>query len=89
MAGSEVVTLYVAGLSCPFCSYGVEKKLSELEGVESVAVHLEQGAVTVRVADGVTLADAAFRRAVEEAGFSLRELKRGTRQDAGQGPRKP
>ena len=35
-ADSLVYSLQVNGLACPFCAYGVEKKLSSIEGVEDI-----------------------------------------------------
>jgi len=63
--------LRVNGLSCPFCAYGIEKKLGALEGVESVEVRLDEGAVIVRTRPGAELTEARARKAVEAAGFGL------------------
>lgn len=63
--------LQVTGLACPFCAYGVEKKLSALEGVERVETHIKDGAVIVTMREGATLDEAAARKAVQTAGFSL------------------
>ncbi len=71
-AGSEQYQLRVDGLACPFCAYGIEKKLSAIEGVENLDIDIETGAVMVTMADGATLDETAARRAVKAAGFSLR-----------------
>lgn len=63
--------LEIAGLACPFCAYGVEKKLNALKGVEGVETHIEEGIVIVTMADGATLDEATAREAVEDAGFTL------------------
>ena len=34
LADSHVYKLYVDGLACPFCAYGVEKKVGGLDGVD-------------------------------------------------------
>ena len=67
--------LHVDGLACPFCAYGIEKKLGALEGVQSVDTHIRDGAVIVIMQDGFTLDEATARKAVKEAGFSLRKLE--------------
>ena len=64
--------LAVEGLACPFCAYGVEKKLRALEGVERAETHLKEGAVIVTMADGATLNEETARQAVEAAGFTLK-----------------
>lgn len=71
-ADSHVYKLYVDGLACPFCAYGVEKKVGGLEGVEKVDIDIDEGLVAVTMAEGSTLSEAAAKRAVDEAGFSLR-----------------
>lgn len=63
--------LHVTGLACPFCAYGIEKKLSAIEGVERVETHIKEGAVIVTMRDGATLDEAAARKAVQAAGFTL------------------
>lgn len=63
--------LEVAGLACPFCAYGIEKKLNALEGVERVETQIEEGVVIVTMRDDATLDEATARQAVEDAGFTL------------------
>ncbi len=61
----------VAGLACPFCAYGIEKKLNAVEGVERLETNIKEGTVTVTMKDGVTLDKATADKAVKEAGFTL------------------
>lgn len=63
--------LQVNGISCPFCSYGIEKKLGAMEGVEEVTVLLDEGAVIVHTRPGTELTETSARKAVEDAGFGL------------------
>ena len=63
--------LVVAGLSCPFCVYGVEKKLKNLEGVVDIKSELETGKFFVQVEDGVSLSKETIRELVASAGFTL------------------
>ncbi len=71
-AVSNVYELKVDGLACPFCAYGIEKKLSRLEGVAEVEVDLKEGRVVVTMTEGKTLSEAHARKAVTEAGFTLK-----------------
>ena len=71
-AGSAVYSLQVDGLACPFCAYGIEKKLSAIDGVEDIKVDIKEGQVIVTMADGTGLSEQRARRAVKEAGFTLR-----------------
>ena len=75
LADSHVYKLYVDGLACPFCAYGVEKKVGGLEGVEKVDIDIDEGLVAVTLADGATLDEATAMQAVDEAGFTLRKFE--------------
>ncbi len=66
--------LQVDGLACPFCAYGVEKKLSSIDGVEEIDVDIKKGQVIVIMADGSTLSENLAREQVEKAGFTLRSM---------------
>ena len=74
-AGGNQYALAVDGLACPFCAYGIEKRLSAIEGVESVETDVKSGQVVVTLAEGKTLSEEVARQAVEDAGFTLRSLK--------------
>ncbi|MCZ6560116.1 MAG: heavy-metal-associated domain-containing protein [Gammaproteobacteria bacterium] len=63
--------LVVSGLSCPFCVYGVEKKLKNLEGVVEIKSELETGRFFVQVEDGVSLSKEMITELVTSAGFTL------------------
>ncbi|WP_152656545.1 copper chaperone CopZ [Oceanobacillus sp. CFH 90083] len=43
----ENITLNVQGMSCGHCVNSIEGNVGELDGVESVKVHLEDGKVDV------------------------------------------
>jgi copper chaperone len=58
----------VTGMTCEHCVNAVTSEVSRIDGVESVAVDLAAGTVTV-TGDGYT--DSQIRAAVDEAGYSL------------------
>lgn len=70
------VTLRVDGMSCPFCAYGLEKRLREIEAVDDLIIRVSDGLVQIRVKEGRALTDEVLRDAVSRAGFSLREIER-------------
>lgn len=70
-AAETAYRLHVAGLSCPFCAYGLEKRLGKLDGVRGIEIDLADGAVRVTMAEGTTLDEATARQAVKKAGFTL------------------
>ena len=69
-------SLEIDGLACPFCAYGVEKKLSSIDGVEEIRVDIEKGQVIVIMSDGSTLSESSAREQVNKAGFTLRSITR-------------
>ncbi len=71
-AVTQTYRLRVDGLACPFCAYGIEKQLNRIEGVKTIDTDIRGGTVTLTITDGARLDEAAARRAVEAAGFSLR-----------------
>ena len=76
LGDGPVYRIRVDGLACPFCAYGIEKKLSSLKGVGKLAFDMEAGVVTVTMADGADLDEAVARQAVKQAGFTLRGFER-------------
>ena len=72
---NPVYTLQADGLACPFCAYGIEKQLSAIEGVVAVETEIKTGTVTITMQDGITLDEEVANKAVEKAGFTMREFK--------------
>jgi copper chaperone CopZ len=68
---STDTTLLVTGMTCEHCVMSVTEELSEVDGVESVAVDLVDGGTsTVTVSASTPLDDDALRAAIEEAGYT-------------------
>ena len=74
LAAGTQYQLGVDGLACPFCAYGVEKKLSSIEGVESIKVDIVKGQVIVTMTDDIALTELVAGTKVEQAGFTLRSF---------------
>jgi mercuric ion binding protein len=75
-AGPERITVTVTGLSCPFCAYGLEKRLKKIEGLDSLNIGFKTGAVTLYVRDGSTVSDERIRRLVKDGGFEATKIER-------------
>ncbi len=73
--GKSVYKVYVDGLSCPFCTYGIEKKFSTVQGVEKIDIDLKTGTTVITMAAGTTLNETTARKTVEAAGFTLRDFE--------------
>ena len=74
LADSHVYKLYVDGLACPFCAYGVEKHVGGLDNVKSVDILINEGIVAVNMAPGKTLDEANAKQAISDSGFTLRKF---------------
>jgi copper chaperone CopZ len=87
-AGVKSLTVKVDGLACPFCAYGLEKKLKKVEGVEKLNIDINTGEVILNVTAGTRLTAAPdaekkastglviqVQKAVEEGGFTPRAIR--------------
>ncbi|VAW53616.1 hypothetical protein MNBD_GAMMA06-255 [hydrothermal vent metagenome] len=70
-AETTVYSIRVDGLACPYCAYGIEKKLNEIEGVKFINMDLEKGIVTTEAYD-VKLEDEKLQQLFQDAGFTYR-----------------
>lgn len=68
------VSLRVDGLACPFCAYGLEKKVAKLEGyqADTYTVKINVGVVSFDWQSDKPLDLEAIEQAVDNAGFTLR-----------------
>jgi len=73
-AGTQYV-MRVDGLACPYCAYGIEKKLKAIKGVEKINVDLDNGLVTAEVSEGTALSEEQMKQLFQDAGFTFRSMK--------------
>ena len=70
LASVDEVRLYVEGLACPFCTFGIEKSLKQIPGVVSLETTIRSGLVRIRLEDGARLDPAALCDAIKKSGFT-------------------
>lgn len=75
-ACATTIQMTVNGLVCAFCAQGIEKKLRRLPATADVFVSLEQKTVAVALKDGQDIPDAALRKALTDAGYSVVTIQR-------------
>lgn len=75
-AYATTIQMTVNGLVCAFCAQGIEKKLRKIPGTADVYVSLEQKVVAVALKDGQDIPDAALRKALTDAGYSVVDIRR-------------
>lgn len=71
---AQQIIVRVDGASCPFCAFGLEKRLGRLDGVAQVRIEMKAGEAIVTVKRGAAVSEKALRQAVVEAGFTPREI---------------
>ena len=76
MAKAEIeeVVVSIDGMACPFCAYGVEKKLGAVDGVKTVRIDTKKGVAILKAGKDRSIALINVPRAVKQAGFTPREL---------------
>ncbi|MBC6974799.1 copper chaperone CopZ [Bacillus sp. Xin] len=64
------ITLNVQGMTCNHCKMAVTNALTELEGVQNVEVHLQEGTVNVKYDDTKVDAD-KMKEVIEDQGYDV------------------
>jgi copper chaperone CopZ len=77
-ARSEAATIEmtVNGLVCAFCAQGIEKKLKRFPATAQVVVSLEHRLVAVGLKEGQDIPDADLRKALTDAGYTVKSIDR-------------
>lgn len=83
-AGPQRIDMVVLGLSCPFCAYGLEKKLKKVEGLTDISIDFKTGKVRMEVRDGSRVSDEQLNKLVKDAGFEVKEISRSPLSESGE-----
>ncbi len=70
LAQISSVIVDVDGMSCPFCAYGVEKRLKKVDGVKSVTVSLKGGTAILSPKREQAIDISQIPVAIKDAGFT-------------------
>lgn len=73
---AATIEMTVNGLVCAFCAQGIEKKLRKFPATAEVVVSLEHRVVAVSLKDGQDIPDADLRKALTDAGYSVKAISR-------------
>jgi periplasmic mercuric ion binding protein len=73
-AQNDQFTLRVAGMGCPFCAYGLEKKFKDVKGIAQIKIDIQTGKMTFAVPaeTSLTLTEADAR--VSKAGYTAKGI---------------
>jgi len=69
------VTVQVDGLTCPFCAYGLEKRIQEIPAVEQSIINLKEGTAELIPKEGQHIDIDEVKAAVKAGGFTPREVQ--------------
>jgi copper chaperone CopZ len=75
-SAAATIEMTVNGLVCAFCAQGIEKKLKKFPATAEVVVSLEQRLVAVGLKDGQDIPDVDLRKALTDAGYTVKEIAR-------------
>jgi len=70
-AETTVYSIRVDGLACPYCAYGIEKKMNAIESIKFIDMDLEKGIVTAHAYD-VKLSETQLKQLFQDSGFTYR-----------------
>ena len=78
---SKTIVIDVQGLVCDFCAQSIDKVFSKQAGVEKVDVNLNNGKVTVKMADvfeddEVGISDETIIKLLQDAGYEVTAIIR-------------
>ncbi|MDP2060901.1 MAG: heavy-metal-associated domain-containing protein [Flavobacteriaceae bacterium] len=68
------VKLEVDGLTCPFCIYGLEKRLKEIPKIADIYIDLDGGFATFNVPSDAQPTEDEVRKLVKKAGFTAKKI---------------
>src|ERR1700727_1442644 len=75
-SAAATIEMTVNGLVCAFCAQGIEKKLKKFPATAEVVVSLEHRLVAVALKDGQDIPDADLRKALTDAGYTVKSISR-------------
>jgi copper chaperone CopZ len=73
---ATTIEMDVSGLVCAFCAQGIEKTLRGFPATSDVVVSLEKRLVAVATKDGQDIADDELKRALTDAGYTIKAIRR-------------
>jgi copper chaperone CopZ len=73
---AATIEMTVNGLVCAFCAQGIEKKLKKFPATSEVMVNLDHRLVAVALKDGQDISDEELRKALTDAGYTVKAIAR-------------
>ncbi len=65
----------IKGMVCPYCAFGMEKKLKEISGVNNVEIELEEGLAYISTLKEQKPSKESIRNIILNAGFTVGKIQ--------------
>jgi copper chaperone CopZ len=75
-SAAATIEMTVNGLVCAFCAQGIEKKLKKFPATAAVIVSLEHRLVAIDLKPGRDISDDELRKALTDAGYTVKAIAR-------------
>jgi copper chaperone CopZ len=69
------IKIWVDGMACPFCAYGLEKKIKKIDGVGDFFVEINEGFISFSIKSDIIPSEDDLKIIVKEAGFFARKIE--------------
>jgi len=69
------IKIMVNGLACPFCAFGLEKKIKKIDGATDLFIEINEGYVTFDVPADKNPSEEELKKVVKEAGFAAEKIE--------------
>lgn len=71
----QSATMEVDGMTCPFCIYGIEKKLKSVDEIKDAEANLRSATVDLTFKDNAQVSIQRLDKAVDDSGFTPGEIE--------------
>lgn len=73
--GFDVFEVVVNGLGCPYCAFGLEKKMKELDGLKKFTIDIETGLTKFKLPAAAAYTEEFILSTVRQSGYSPQDIK--------------
>lgn len=71
---NDKVAVKVEGLGCPFCAFGLEKKVKKIKGIKDITIDMETGMMNFQIPTEKNPGLSAIDQTVSNAGYTAVEI---------------
>jgi len=65
------IKIEIKGMACPYCAFGMEKKLKEVSGVDNVEIELKEGLAYISTPIDQKPLETLLKHIITNAGFTV------------------